>query len=145
MTLSATVVAQDEAERIGACIESVRGFCDEVLVVDGGSRDDTCEVAARLGARVVPRLFDDFARQHEFARTEARGEWILSVDADERASPELAAAAGPAQIDGPIDVLRLEAGVRNGKPRRFGGDHALGPVRLLSRHDAEADNRVFSG
>jgi glycosyltransferase involved in cell wall biosynthesis len=100
VTLSATVVAQDEAERIGACIESVRGFCDEVLVVDGGSRDDTCEVAARLGARVVPRPFDDFARQHEFARTEARGEWILSVDADERASPELAAAAGPAQRGG---------------------------------------------
>lgn len=97
MTLSATVVAQDEAERIGACIESVRGFCDEVLVVDGGSRDGTREVAERLGARVVPRSFDDFARQHEFARTEARGDWILSIDADERATPELAAAAPRAQ------------------------------------------------
>ena len=41
MKLSATVVAQDEAERIAGCIESVRGFCDEVLVVDGGSRDST--------------------------------------------------------------------------------------------------------
>jgi glycosyltransferase involved in cell wall biosynthesis len=91
--LSATVVAQDEADRISPCIESVRTFCDEVLVVDGGSRDDTADIAARLGARVVRRPFDDFARQHEFARTEARGEWILSIDADERASAELASAA----------------------------------------------------
>jgi len=89
--LSATVVAQDEAERIAACLESVRGFCDEVLVVDGGSRDSTARIAEEKGARVVHRTFDDFARQHEFARQEARGEWILSLDADERASPELAA------------------------------------------------------
>src|SRR5205823_6169772 len=75
---------------ISACIESVRGFCEEVLVVDGGSRDRTREVAAAAGARVLQRPFDDFARQHEIARSQARGEWMLSIDADERASPELA-------------------------------------------------------
>jgi glycosyltransferase involved in cell wall biosynthesis len=92
MRLSATVIAQDEEREIADCIESVRGFCDEVLVVDGGSRDRTREVARGFGARVLERPFDDFARQHEFARTEARGEWVLSIDADERASAELAAA-----------------------------------------------------
>src|SRR5207253_5064809 len=103
--LSATVLAQDEAERIGGCIESLR-FCDEVLVVDGGSRDGTRELAARLGARVVERPFDDFARQHEFARTQACGEWILSIDADERASPELAAAA-PGALRGAASAYAL--------------------------------------
>jgi glycosyltransferase involved in cell wall biosynthesis len=88
--ISATIIAQDEERDLPACIASVRGFCGEVLVVDGGSRDRTAEVAAAAGARVVHRAFDDFARQHEFARTEARGDWILSIDADERASPELA-------------------------------------------------------
>jgi glycosyltransferase involved in cell wall biosynthesis len=89
--ISATIIAQDEEEKIGACIESVRGFCEEILVVDGGSRDRTREVAAKItGVRILERPFDDFARQHEFARTEARGDWILSIDADERASPELA-------------------------------------------------------
>jgi glycosyltransferase involved in cell wall biosynthesis len=89
--ISAVIIAQDEERALPDCIASVRGFCEEVLVVDGGSRDRTREVAAAGGARVLERPFDDFARQHEFARTQARGEWVLSIDADERASPELAA------------------------------------------------------
>jgi glycosyltransferase involved in cell wall biosynthesis len=91
--LSATIIAQDEERDVPGCTESVRGFCHEILVVDGGSRDRTRELAARLGARILERPFDDFARQHEFARTQARGEWVLSIDADERASPELRAAS----------------------------------------------------
>ena len=87
--LSATIIAQDEERDLPDCIASLQGFCDEILVVDGGSRDRTREIAASLGARVLDRTFDDFARQHEFARVEARGEWVLSIDADERASPEL--------------------------------------------------------
>src|SRR5205823_2617726 len=79
----------DEERDLPDCIASLQGFCDEILVVDGGSRDRTREIAASLGARVLDRTFDDFARQHEFARVEARGEWVLSIDADERASPEL--------------------------------------------------------
>ena len=89
--ISATIIAQDEERAIAACIESVRGFCGEVLVVDGGSRDRTREIASNItGVTILERPFDDFARQHEFARTQARGAWILSIDADERASPELA-------------------------------------------------------
>jgi glycosyltransferase involved in cell wall biosynthesis len=93
VTLSATVIAQDEERAIADCVASVRPFCDEVLVVDGGSRDGTREAARAAGARVVERPFDDFARQHEFARVEAKGEWVLSLDADERASAALARCA----------------------------------------------------
>jgi glycosyltransferase involved in cell wall biosynthesis len=89
LKLSATIIAQDEERALPACLESLR-FCDELLVVDGGSKDRTREVAAKAGARVLERPFDDFARQHEFARTEASGDWVLSIDADERASPEIA-------------------------------------------------------
>jgi glycosyltransferase involved in cell wall biosynthesis len=90
--LSAVVIALDEEQRLGDCLRSL-SFCDELLVVDGGSRDRTREVAEAAGARVVVRPFDDFARQHEAGRSEAAGSWILSIDADERASPKLAAQA----------------------------------------------------
>jgi glycosyltransferase involved in cell wall biosynthesis len=87
--VSATVIAQDEERALPDCLASLKGFCDEILVVDGGSRDRTREIAREAGARVLERPFDDYARQHEFARTEARGEWVLSIDADERATPEV--------------------------------------------------------
>jgi glycosyltransferase involved in cell wall biosynthesis len=90
--LSAVVIAQDEAGRLPACLDSLR-FCDELLVVDGGSRDGTAALARAAGARVLERPFDDFARQREFGRSQARGHWVLSLDADERASPPLAQAA----------------------------------------------------
>ena len=89
MRLSATIIAQDEEGALPDCLASLSGVCDEVLVVDGGSRDRTRELARAAGARVLERPFDDYARQHEFARGEAKGEWVLSIDADERASPEL--------------------------------------------------------
>ena len=107
--LSATVIALDEEERLPGCLASL-GFCDEVLVVDGGSTDRTREVAAAAGARVLLRPFDDFASQHEFARAQARGAWVLSIDADERASPELAAQARPV----------LLAGTASGGPSAYG-------------------------
>ena len=89
MRLSATIIAQDEEQALPDCLASL-SFCDEIVVVDGGSRDRTREVAARANARVLELPFDDYARQHEFARTQARGEWVLSIDADERATPGVA-------------------------------------------------------
>jgi len=87
--LSACIVARDEEDRIGDCIRSV-AFCDEVLVVDSHSRDRTREIAAELGARVVERDWPGFVQQKEFAIRAAAHDWVLIVDADERASATLA-------------------------------------------------------
>ncbi len=87
--LSATVICKDEAEKIRGCLESVR-FCDEVVVVDSGSTDGTVAIARELADRVVERDWPGYVAQQNFARGAARGQWVLSIDADERVTPELA-------------------------------------------------------
>jgi glycosyltransferase involved in cell wall biosynthesis len=87
--LSACIIARDEEDRLPACLDSL-GFCDEILVVDSHSRDRTREVAAERGARVIVREWPGHVAQKEFAIREARHDWVLCVDADERISPALA-------------------------------------------------------
>ena len=138
MKLSATIIAQDEEAQLPACLESLR-FCDEIVVVDGGSRDRTREVAARAGARVLDRPFDDYARQHEFARTEARGEWVLSIDADERASPELAREVGRAFSEGRAAYSLPFKNHFRGVWLRHGGFWPDRHVRLFQRERCSYD------
>jgi hypothetical protein len=89
-SVSACVIARDEEARIGACLESL-AFCDEVVVVDSGSRDRTRELAVAAGARVVENPWPGFAAQRNVAIDNAGGDWILEIDADERVTPELGA------------------------------------------------------
>jgi hypothetical protein len=88
-TVSACVIARDEEERIGACLKSL-AFCDEVVVVDGGSRDRTREIAAGAGAKVVENPWPGFGAQRNIAIDHSSGDWILEIDADERVTPGLA-------------------------------------------------------
>lgn len=86
--LSACVITLNEADRIDACLESL-AFCDEVVVVDSGSTDATRERAAARGARVIEHAFEGFRAQKDFAVGEARHDWVLCLDADERVTPAL--------------------------------------------------------
>lgn len=87
--LTATIITLNEAAHIEACLASV-AFADEILVVDSGSTDGTPDLARAKGARVVVRDWPGYSAQKNFAAAEAAHDWILSVDADERVSPELA-------------------------------------------------------
>ncbi|MBI4341314.1 MAG: glycosyltransferase family 2 protein [Candidatus Omnitrophica bacterium] len=87
--LSIVILAKNEAGRIRECLESVR-WADEVLVVDDESADKTARIAESLGARVVRRKMDIEGRHRNWAHAQAAHEWILSLDADERVTPELA-------------------------------------------------------
>ena len=105
--LSATVICKDEAEKIRGCLESLR-FCDEVVVVDSGSTDGTVEICRKLADRVVERPWPGYVAQQDYARTEARGEWVLSIDADERVTPGLAREIGDALASDPeVDGYRI--------------------------------------
>jgi glycosyltransferase involved in cell wall biosynthesis len=84
--VSATIIAQNEAATIARAIRSL-ACADEVIVVDGGSTDETASLARSLGARVITHPFEGFAAQKNFAATQARHDWILSLDADEELDP----------------------------------------------------------
>lgn len=86
--LTAIIPTYNEEETIEDCLASV-AFADEVLVVDSFSTDRTVDIARARGARVVQREYGYSAQQKNWAIPQARHEWVLLVDADERVSPEL--------------------------------------------------------
>jgi len=87
--LSVVILTKNEADRIAECIRSI-GWADEVLLVDDESTDDTARIAESLGARVVRRKMDIEGRHRNWAAAQATHEWVFSLDADERVTPELA-------------------------------------------------------
>jgi glycosyltransferase involved in cell wall biosynthesis len=105
--LSATIICRDEIEKIRGALESVR-FCDEVVVVDSGSTDGTLEVCRELADVVVERPWPGYVEQQNHALSLARGAWVLSIDADERVTPELAREVRAALAESPeVDAFRI--------------------------------------
>lgn len=90
LPLSVVIIASNEEERIGECLDSVSRLVDDIVVVDAHSRDTTVAIAASKGARIFQRSWVGYSDQKNFGNDQARHDWILSLDADERISPELA-------------------------------------------------------
>lgn len=85
---TATLITRNEEQNLPRALASL-GMADEVLVVDCGSADRTCEIARQQGARVVERAWTDYSDQKNFAAAQAAHDWIFSLDADEELSPAL--------------------------------------------------------
>ena len=86
MSLSAAIIVKDEAEHLDACLASLRGLTDEIVVVDLGSTDDSAAVARAHGATVVHEPWQgDVATPRNRGLDLATGDWVLFIDADERA------------------------------------------------------------
>ncbi len=83
--LSASLIVKDEQAALPACLGSLRGLVDEIVLCDTGSTDRTVEIATAFGARVVHTTWsDDFAAARNVPLLACHGAWILSIDADER-------------------------------------------------------------
>ncbi len=87
--LSVILITKNEAANIGAALDSVV-WADEIVVVDAESNDETAAIARQKGARVEVRAWPGYAAQKNYAASVALHEWLLSLDADERVTPELA-------------------------------------------------------
>lgn len=110
-SLSVIVITKNEAANIRACLESV-AWADEIIVVDSGSTDDTVAICREFGAQVHVHDWPGFGPQKNRALDYATRDWVFSIDADERVTPELhaeiEAAMHSAQADG-YEIPRLSS------------------------------------
>lgn len=132
--LSAIVITKNEARNIEACLDSV-AFCDERIVVDGGSDDGTAALAEAKGARVtIASEWRGFGPQKNIALSLATGDWVLSLDADERVSEKLAGEIKRAMAEAGADGYEMpRLSTFCGKPMLHSGWYPDYVLRLFRR------------
>ncbi|RMG70831.1 MAG: glycosyltransferase family 2 protein, partial [Nitrospirae bacterium] len=87
--ISAIIITFNESRRIARCLKSLN-WCDEIVLVDSKSTDNTVEIAQKYTDRIFIEDWKGYGPQKQSALEKARGEWVLSIDADEVVTPELA-------------------------------------------------------
>ena len=146
MKITATIITLNEAENIREACQSV-AWADETLVVDSESTDSTRELAAECGARVIVNPWPGFSAQKQFAVDQASYDWIFSLDADERVSPELEASINALRE---LDESRLADGYRvarracyMGRWIRGGGWYPDYQLRIFNRNRGDLGERLI--
>lgn len=89
INLSVVILTKNEEKNIEECLVSVAGWADEIIVVDDESIDKTREICAKFAHKILVRHMDIEGRHRNFAYAQAKNVWVLSLDADERATEEL--------------------------------------------------------
>ena len=102
--LSVVIITHNEEDNIVDCIRSARLLTDDIIVVDAGSRDRTVEFSLKEGANTYNINWKGYGYSRNFGAAQARHNWILSLDADERISPGLARAIRRLDAQDPTSV-----------------------------------------
>jgi len=111
--ISLCMIARDEEPRLRECLQSVRAYVDEMIVVDTGSRDRTPEIARELGAKVIESQWrDSFSAARNTSLEQATGDWVFWMDADDVLPPESGEALRQAVAGAGDEVLGFVAQVR---------------------------------
>ncbi len=133
-TLSVAIITLNEAANLPRTLASVR-FAGEIVVLDSGSTDETAEIVQSSGARLFEEPWKGFARQKNAAIAHASGDWVLSLDADEEVSPELAREIESLLAgDPPFSAYRVpRLNHFLGRPLRHGGYWPDLKLRLFRR------------
>ena len=147
--LSVVIIAKNEEKRLKCCLESV-AWADEVVVLDDESTDATRRIAEEFGARVIKRRMDVEGRHRNFAYAQAKNDWVLSLDADERVSEELREEL-KGLFKNPLQHKAYSIPLRNYLGKRWikhGGWYPAAKVRLFDRNffkyeEVEVHPRVF--
>ncbi|MCM8780845.1 MAG: glycosyltransferase family 2 protein [Candidatus Omnitrophica bacterium] len=150
VSLSVVIIAKNEEKNIVDCLESVSGWADEIIVVDDESTDRTAKIAEEMGARVLRRKMDIEGRHRNWAYSQAKNDWVLSLDADEIVTEELKKEISEVLKDNP-SYVGFSIPLRNYIGNywvRYGGWYPAGKVRLFRKtkiryEEAKVHPRVF--
>ena len=144
MQISAVIITYNEEKNILAALESI-SWVDEMIVVDSHSTDRTIMIAAEHGAKVIVRDWPGFSEQKQFGVDAASNDWILSLDADERATPELKKEIEAIKALGPpADGYRIpRLSVYMGREIRHSGWYPDRQLRLFDRRKGRWNGRTI--
>lgn len=140
--LSAVIITKNEEKRIAATIKALQ-WCDEIVVVDSGSTDNTVDTCKQLGCHVYHHEFENYGKQKYYAVSLATNNWVLVVDADEIVTPGLAEEikqilnAGAAPYNGYKIKISL---VFLGRLLRFGGEYNMSHLRFFNKQHGQYNN-----
>ena len=147
MKITACLITLNEERDLPRCLKSVGTLADQIVVVDSGSTDRTAGIAKEFGARVIAQDWLGYVSQKNFALSQAMYPWVLSLDADEEISAELAEAIARVKADPTVDAAGAPNGYRfsrmvfyRGRWIRHGDWYPDRLVRLFRRAEAR-----FSG
>ncbi|WP_375172262.1 glycosyltransferase family 2 protein [Marinobacter sp.] len=131
--VSATIITKNEEAHIADCLRSARQVADEIIVLDSGSSDNTVEIARQHADLVEVTDWPGFGIQKQRALEKATGEWVLSLDADERITPELAREINHHLAAPDADAYKLPWAVTIYGKRLDFGRSGRAPLRLFRR------------
>ncbi|MEN6587207.1 MAG: glycosyltransferase family 2 protein [Sulfuricella sp.] len=133
---SVVIITLNAAQQLEACLQSA-SFADEIVIVDSGSDDTTTEIAIQYDARVIVQPWLGFGRQKQFAVSQARNDWVLCLDADERVSDELRTSIVETLQQPRFTSYRMARSNRfMGRYLRHGEGYPDWSLRLFERHRA---------
>lgn len=143
--LSVAIITFNEEANIGRTLRAAMGVADEIIVVDSGSTDRTLEIAREFGhiVNVYTEPWKGFARQKNSAIEKCTGEWVLSLDADEELTPDLAGEIRVAVTGDSVDgywIKRLNYFL--GRAMRHGGQYPDPKLRLFRRGKGRCRERA---
>ncbi len=136
LRLAILIVARDEEMNLADCLESARFADERIVVVDASSTDGTLDIARRLADVVLIREFDNFANQRNAALVRASADWVLSIDADERVTPDLAVEIRHRLSDSSNAYVGFRVPIKSeilGRPFGYSGTQQDLPLRLFRR------------
>ncbi|MBI4042427.1 MAG: glycosyltransferase family 2 protein [Deltaproteobacteria bacterium] len=142
--VSAIIITQNEAESLQRCLEGLQ-WCDEIVIVDSESRDETVELARKYTDKIFIEAFKGFGPQKQSAVEKTSNEWVLSIDADEEVTPLLAEEiASVLEQKSPIKGFLIpRKNLYGSKWIRFGGQYPDYNLRLFSKSHGEFTRQMI--